>query len=195
MLIQASYFVAAGLFIFGLEADELAGDCARRHRLGRRRHARRDADHLPLARDAQLRADDGRDRDRRHRRVDLGQTRRDDRHAADDRALQRHGRRRGRRDRGSRAVRGRRARRHAAFSRRARRHHRRGVVCGQPDCVRQAPGPHQAQLPLPRPELRELRSTRRHRARRRDHRAARRREHGRGTSRCCSCWRSCSASR
>ena len=44
-----------------------------------------------------------------------------------------------------------------AHARRARRHHRRRVVLGQPDRVRQAPGAHQAQLPVPRPELREHR--------------------------------------
>ena len=39
----------------------------------------------------------------------------------------------------------------------ARRHHRCGVLRGQLDRVRQAPGTDQAQLPLPRPELREPR--------------------------------------
>ena len=45
-----------------LEAHELAGHGAQRHRLGRRRHGRRDADHVPDAGHGQLRADDGRDR-------------------------------------------------------------------------------------------------------------------------------------
>ncbi len=105
-LTQLSYLVAAALFILGLKrmsSPVTAVSGVRWAGLG-----------MLLATLATLAfmgaslvefdAGDRRHRGRRQRRVDQRQARRHDRHAADDRALQRHGRRRGGGDRGGRAV-------------------------------------------------------------------------------------------
>ena len=57
LAIQASYFVTAVLFIIGLKRMSSPVTRAQRHPLGRRRHGGRDARHLPLPGDVQLRAD------------------------------------------------------------------------------------------------------------------------------------------
>ncbi len=156
----------------GPEAHELAGHGAQRRDLGRLGHAGGDARHVPRAADRrQLPADRHRHPDRRRGGVVDRQARRDDRHAADDRALQRHGRRRGGGDRGGRTVPRRNARAHDREPGGAGRHHRRRFIQRQPHRVRQAPGPDQAQPPLPRPAGAECPDPRRRVARRRTDRA------------------------
>jgi NAD/NADP transhydrogenase beta subunit len=46
LLVDASYFVVAVLFILGLKAMSVAGDGAQGHRLGRDRHGGGNAGHL-----------------------------------------------------------------------------------------------------------------------------------------------------
>ena len=92
-------------------------------------------------------------RARRCARLVVRPARRDDRHAADDRALQRHGRRRGGGDRRGRAVQGRCARPGVHDAGHTRRPDRLGIVLGLVDRVRQAAGPDQALFPLQRPAV------------------------------------------
>ena len=101
-----------------------------------------------------IRPHDRRDRGRHGARPVVGPARADDRHAADDRPLQRHGRRRGGGHRRRRAHQGRGGRRRPPPGRRRhpgrrRRPHRRGLVRRQPDRLRQAAGARQAGLNFP----------------------------------------------
>ena len=95
-LIQASYLVTAFLFIMGLK--RMSSPVTARSGIlwaGAGMLVATLGDVL-LPRHVQLSADHHRRRNRRGNRLDQRPTRRHDRHAADDRALQRHGRRRGR---------------------------------------------------------------------------------------------------
>ena len=142
LLIQASYFVAAVLFILGLKrmsspvtarsgilwagAGMLVATLVTFLYPGMTNYALIVAGH----------------RRRRRARLVERQARRDDRHAADDRALQRHGRRRGRGDRARwSCIRGEARGSYATLDARGgRRHHRRGVLQRQRHRLRQAAG-------------------------------------------------------
>ena len=127
----------------------------------------------------QLRADRAGDVRRRRARLVERQARGDDRHAADDRALQRHGRRRGGGDRGGRAVPRRDPRLRGQHARRGRRPDRRGVLQRQRCRLRQAAGADQAQPALWRPAAAEPAAARGGgRARGDDRRAPERSAHG-----------------
>ena len=103
-LIQVSYLVTAALFILGLKRMSSPVTARSGILWAGSRHVGGDAGVIPVPGNDQLRADRSGHVCRRRSRVVERKARRHDRHAADDRALQRHGWRRGRGDRRSGAV-------------------------------------------------------------------------------------------
>ena len=96
-------------------------------------------------------------------RLGQRQARGHDRHAADDRAVQRHGRRRRGGDCRGGAVQRQRAQPGAPEHCRRRRLHRRRLLQRQPDCFRQAAGPDHQIGALRRPKIRQFRHIADHR--------------------------------